>query len=140
LSVVTGATSPHPNPPPRGGREPEKKGSKLTTPAEPPSTILDRASSLADLGRYGEATELVEGLIRVGGAGAPAYFLLGLIAQVSGHRDRAEGHFLKTIYLDPQHDEALLALALLARRKGDIAGEAAYRKRADRVLARKVLP
>jgi chemotaxis protein methyltransferase WspC len=117
-----------------------KPAPKPTTPAESPSTILDRASSLADLGRYDEATGLVEGMIRLGGAGAPAYFLLGLIAQAAGQRDRAEGHFLKAIYLDSQHDEALLALALLARRKGDIAGESAYRKRAERVLARKVLP
>jgi chemotaxis protein methyltransferase WspC len=107
------------------------------TPAESPASILERASKLADLGRYNEAIAVVETLIRGGGAGAPAYFLLGLIAQAAGHRDRAEGHYLKAIYLDPQHDEALLSLALLARRKGDIASEAAYRKRADRVLARK---
>jgi chemotaxis protein methyltransferase WspC len=117
-----------------------KKEPKKTSPAESPSSILDRASSLADLGRYDEATGLVEGVIRCGGAGAPAYFLLGLIAQAAGQRDRAEGHFLKAVYLDPQHDEALLALALLARRKGDIAGESAYRKRAERVLARKAIP
>ncbi len=43
----------------------------------------------------------------------------------------------KAVYLDPDHDEALLALALLARRKGDVAAEALYRRRADRVLARK---
>jgi chemotaxis protein methyltransferase WspC len=130
--------TPHPGPLPGG--EGGRKEPKKTPPAEPPSAILDRASSLADLGRYDEATALIEGMIRAGGAGAPAYFLLGLIAQTAGQRDRAEGHFLKAIYLDPQHDEALLALALLARRKGDIASESAYRKRAERVLARKAVP
>jgi tetratricopeptide (TPR) repeat protein len=125
---------------PLPGGEGGGKESKKTAPAESLSAILDRASSLADLGRYDEATGLVEGVIRVGGAGASAYFLLGLIAQTAGQRDRAEGHFLKAIYLDPQHDEALLALALLARRKGDIASESAYRKRAERVLARKAVP
>jgi chemotaxis protein methyltransferase WspC len=131
----TGRPSPHPGPLAGG-----EGGRKESASVEARSTILDRASSLADLGRYGEATGLVEGLIRGGGAGAPAYFLLGLIAQAAGLRDRAEGHYLKAIYLDPQHDEALLALALLARRKGDIAGESAYRKRAERVLARKAAP
>ena len=131
--------APHPGPLP-GGEGGRKEVKKTTTPAEPPSAILDRASGLADLGRYDEATTLVEGVIRSGNAGASAYFLLGLIAQAAGHRDRAEGHYLKAIYLDPQHDEALLALALLARRKGNIAGEAAYRKRAERVLARKAVP
>jgi chemotaxis protein methyltransferase WspC len=132
---------PHPGPLPggEGGRK-SRAGEAEKPPIESPSTILDRASSLADLGRYDEATALVEGSIAGGNAGAPAYFLLGLIAQVAGHRDRAEAHLLKAIYLDPRHDEVLLALALLARRKGDIAGEAAYRKRAERVLARKAAP
>jgi chemotaxis protein methyltransferase WspC len=140
-----GATSPHPNPPPQGGRGPEKRGPEKkkvaeSAPAEPLASILDRASSLADLGRYDEATALVEALIRDGGANARAFFLLGLIAQAAGARDRAEAHYLKAIYLDSQQDEALLALALLARRKGDIVAEATYRRRAERVLARKVVP
>jgi chemotaxis protein methyltransferase WspC len=117
-------------------REREVRGAS----AESPSTILDRASGLADLGRYDEATALVEGVIRAGRADAGAYFLLGLIAQSAGLRERAEAHLAKAIYLDPRHDEALLAMALLARRKGDIAGEAAFRKRAERVLARKADP
>jgi chemotaxis protein methyltransferase WspC len=144
-NVKGGATSPHPNPPPQGGREPEKRGSEKkkatkATPAEPLDVILDRASSLADLGRYDEATALVEALVRDGGANARAFFLLGLIAQAAGAHKRAQAHFLKAIYLDPQQDEALLALALLARRKGDIVAEATYRRRAERVLARKVVP
>jgi chemotaxis protein methyltransferase WspC len=126
------ATRHEPHPAPLPGEESGRK-------VEPPASLLERASGLADAGRYGEATELVEIAIRQGG-GAPAYFLLGLIAQAAGHRDRAEGHYLKAVYLDPQHDEALLALALLSRRKGDIAGEAAYRRRAGRVLARKATP
>jgi chemotaxis protein methyltransferase WspC len=81
----------------------------------------------------------VEEAIAGGQSNARAYFLLGMIAQAAGARDPAEAHYLKAIYLDPQHDEALLALALLARRKGDVAAEAAYRRRADRVRARKVV-
>jgi chemotaxis protein methyltransferase WspC len=126
--------APHPNPLPGG----EGARGKKTDPTEPLASILDRASGLADLGRYDEATALVEGVIRDGGANARAFFLLGLIAQASGAHDRAEAHFLKAIYLDPQHDEALLALAMLARRKGNIVAEAAYRRRAERVLARRV--
>src|SRR6185437_11152744 len=125
--------------PPQGGKKPEKQVAEAA-PAESPASILDRAASLADLGRYDEATGLVERAIADGGASARAYFLLGLIRQVEGDRERAEAHYLKAIYLDAQHDEALLALALLARRKGDVVAEAAYRKRAERVLARKVVP
>jgi chemotaxis protein methyltransferase WspC len=119
-------------------REPEKKAVK-STPVEPPALTLDRAMSLADLGRYDEATVLVEGVIRDVGANARGYFLLGLIAQAAGSRDQAEAYYLKTIYLDAQHDEALLGLAMLARRKGDLVAEAAYRRRAERVLARKAV-
>jgi Tfp pilus assembly protein PilF len=126
-----------PHPQGEGGRG--KKATK-SAPAESPSAILDRAMSLADLGRYDEATSLVEGVIRDVGANARAFFLLGLIAQAAGSRDQAEAHYLKTIYLDAQHDEALLALAMLARRKGDLVAEAGYRRRAERVLARKVVP
>jgi len=131
------AAVPRPSPPPVAPAKPA--GVPPREPRAPESTraTLERASALADSGRSAEATALVEGAIRTGGAGAGAYFLLGLIAQSSGDRGLAEAHFLKAIYLDPQHDEALLALALLARRKGDIGGEAAYRRRADRVLARK---
>ena len=127
-------------PPPLRGREPEKKGVAGAAPDQSPDSLLDRASGLADLGRHDEAKGLVDRAIANGESGARAYFLLGLIAQASGTRDRAEAHYLKAIYLDPQHDEALLALALLAGRKGDLAAEAAYRRRAGRVLARKVIP
>jgi chemotaxis protein methyltransferase WspC len=139
-SVANRATTPHPGPPPQGGREAEKKEVAGAAPAESPDSLLDQASGLADLGRYDEAKGLVDRAIANGGASARAFFLLGLIAQAAGTRDRAEAHYLKAVYLDPQHDEALLALALLARRKGDIAAEASYRRRADRVLARKVIP
>ncbi len=125
-----------PGPSPRGRWEAER----LSAPAESPGSILDRASSLADLGRYDEATRLVERVVSEGGGSARAFFLLGLIRQSAGDRDRAEAHFLKAVYLDAQHDEALLALALLARRRGDVAAEAVYRRRAARVLARKGAP
>ena len=68
---------------------------------------------------------------------APAHFLLGIIQQATGNRAEAEAELTKAIYLDPEHDEALLALALLARRKGDMAAEATFRRRAERVLTRK---
>jgi len=121
---------------------PRQKGrdSKSKLDPAPDAVVLDQASALADLGRHDEATALVERVIAAGGASARAHFLLGLIAQAAGLRDRAEAHYLKAIYLDPGHDEALLALALLARRKGDLVGEATYRRRAERVLARKVTP
>jgi chemotaxis protein methyltransferase WspC len=46
----------------------------------------------------------------------------------------------KTLYLDAAHEEALLALALLAAQRGDTAMAAKYRQSAARVLARKEAP
>ncbi len=106
-------------------------------PAEAPASALDRAATLADRGEYAEARGLIDRAVAEGGPSARASSLLGLIRQASGDRDGAERHFLKAIYLDPQDAEALLSLAALAARRGDLAAEAGYRRRAGRVLARK---
>lgn len=109
-------------------------------PATPPvehAAALAEAARLADQGRYVEATKLVQAHLGRGSLDAGAHFLLGIIHQAAGDRAAAEGELTKAVYLDPDHDEALLALALLARRKGDVAAEALYRRRADRVLTRK---
>lgn len=104
---------------------------------ESAATLLDRAAALADRGRNDEASMDCEAAIERFGPSARAYFLLGLIRQVGGRVVEAEECFRKTIYLDPGHDEALLALALLAQRRGDPAAAAGYRRRADRARAKK---
>ncbi len=98
---------------------------------------MTQALSLADRGRYDEATRMVQDFMGRGSLDASAHFLLGIIHQAAGNRSQAEIELNKAIYLDPEHDEALLALALLARRKGDVAAESMFRRRAERVLARK---
>ena len=103
----------------------------------PPEKAKDLALALADQGRYDEARRLVLEQIKDAALDASTHFLLGIIHQAAGDRVNSEAELAKAIYLDPEHDEALLALALLARRKGDMASEALYRRRADRVLARK---
>lgn len=106
-------------------------------PAAPTPDALAQARALADRGDYDEALRLVVERAGRGPMDAPTHFLLGSILQAAGDRARAEAEFAKAVYLDPEHDEALLALALLARRRGDVAAEAGYRRRAERVLARK---
>ena len=98
---------------------------------------LEVALKLADQGRYDEASDVVERAILETGPSARAFALLGMIRQAAGDRDRAEASFLKAVYLDAQDDESLLALALLARRRGDVAAESVYRRRLDRVRSRK---
>ena len=65
------------------------------------------------------------------------FFLMGMLHQSAGDLDRAEGCFHKTLYLDGGHEEALLALALVARQRGDLAMAEQYRQSAARALARK---
>ena len=133
-------------PPPQSSRPKELAPAPVTTPAKPApreagpvnqAEILRQASTLADQGKYIEATRLVERHIGRGSLDASAHFLLGIIQQAAGNRSEAEAELTKAIYLNPEHDEALFAMALLARRKGDVAAEAAYRRRAERVMARK---
>ncbi len=100
-------------------------------------SLLNRASELANLGRHDEAVALCQQLVRQKGPSAPAYFLMGVIHQSVGNRTRGEECFLKAVYLDPGHDEALLVLALSAERRGDATAAAGFRHRAERAIFRR---
>ena len=97
---------------------------------EPP--LLDQAAELGNRGRFNDAIAVCERHLRFKGFSPPAYYLMGMIYQAAGNRARAEDCFHKTVYLDPMHDEALLALALLAERRGDHDAASSFRRRAER--------
>lgn len=102
--------------------------------------VLEQAGRLANARRHLEALELCD-RSRMGLPPSPElFFLMGMLHQSLGDADRAEGCFHKTLYLDSAHDEALLALALLARQRGDERMAETYRQSAARVLARKAAP
>jgi chemotaxis protein methyltransferase WspC len=109
----------------------------VDAPAPQPSSpsLLEQAAELANQARHTEAIAACEQHLRLKGPGAAAYYLMGMICQAAGDRRRAEDCFRKTIYLDPGHDEALLALALSAERRGDRDAAAAFRRRARRTAA-----
>ncbi|MBM4023356.1 MAG: hypothetical protein FJ284_14175 [Planctomycetes bacterium] len=99
--------------------------------------VLAEADRLANGGRLGEAIEFCE---RQRGVLPPApelFFLMGMLHQAKGDSDRAEGCFHKTLYLDADHQEAHLALALAARQRGDLAMAEKYRQSAARAAARR---
>jgi chemotaxis protein methyltransferase WspC len=108
--------------------------------APPESALLERAAALANQRQYDQAVRLCQRQLREGGPSAQAYFLLGTIHRAAGDDARAEACFEKVVYLDSQHDEALLALALFAQRRGDAELSARYRRRAERAAARKEAP
>jgi chemotaxis protein methyltransferase WspC len=105
-------------------------------------SLLDEASKLANVGRHDEAIAVCEKMMRLQGPSAAAYYLMGVINQAAGKGQRAEECFHKAVYLDPGHDEAMLALALIAERRGDATAAAGFRRRAKRaeLRARKGAP
>jgi chemotaxis protein methyltransferase WspC len=103
--------------------------------AASPLPLLSQASELANQGRSSEAISICERHLKEKGVDAPAYSLMGMIWQASGDHGRAEECFRKAVYLDPNHDEALLALALLAEHRGDQRAAAGFRRRAERTAS-----
>lgn len=104
---------------------------------EPLDDVLARAGQLANAGRYHDALVLCDEAQTAVGPSPRLFFLMGMLHQAAGDLDRAEGCLHKTLYLDAAHDEALLALALVATQRGDTRMAETYRQSAARVLARK---
>jgi chemotaxis protein methyltransferase WspC len=115
-------------------------GVAVADAAPAPSTlddVLARAGQFANAGRYHDALAVCEEARASAVPSPQLFFLMGMLHQAAGDLDRAEGCFHKTLYLDAMHDEALLALALLATQRGDTTMAETYRQSATRVLARK---
>ena len=104
--------------------------------------LLEEASRLANEGRHDEAIAVCERLVKQQRPSAAVYYLMGVISQAAGKGQRGEDCFHRAVYLDPGHDEALLALALIAERRGDASAATAFRRRAKRaeLRARKGAP
>ncbi len=93
-------------------------------------SILAKARALADAGLLEEAKALCQKRLKEQDTDEEAYFLLGIIAHAENMEKEAENYFHKTIYLSPNHCEALVYLALLADRKGDVKKAELYKRRA----------
>jgi chemotaxis protein methyltransferase WspC len=96
------------------------------------ASVLETARRLADQGELETAATLCETFMRTHGPSAPAYVLLGLIRQAAGDPQQAEHYFDRAVYLQPDHYEALIHLALFMEHRGDAAGAAVLRQRAQR--------
>jgi chemotaxis protein methyltransferase WspC len=112
------------------------EGDAATTPPAV-TDVLARAGQLANAGRYHDALSVCEEARAAVAPSPELFFLMGMLHQAAGDLDRAEGCLHKTLYLDASHDEALLALALLASQRGDTTMADTYRQSAARVMARK---
>jgi len=99
--------------------------------------LLLEAGTLANAGRRAEALAICQRHQREVGPDSRVFFLMGMLHHSTGDLERAEACLHKTLYLDPNHDEALLSLAIVAAERGDSRMAENYRQSAARILARK---
>ncbi len=107
-------------------------GAQPAPPVAPPGH-LQQARDLADQGRIGEARELCLQHLRAQPRSADAFYLLGVLHAAEGDTTAAAEVLRKAVYLQPDHQDALIQLALLADRRGDRDGARRLRARAARV-------
>ncbi len=111
---------------PRGDAVPARHGAV-------PKSGLEAVRNMADRGSLGEASDLCEQYLKEHGTDKEGYCLMGLISQALKRLDRAEGFFLKALYLDPVYYEALLHMSLLCDEKGDDGRAEIFRQRIRRL-------
>jgi chemotaxis protein methyltransferase WspC len=104
----------------------------VARPAKP-SEGLDEAARLADEGHFVEAATACEAHMRRYGVSATAFYLIGLVRDATGNHTDARAYYRKALYLEPDHGEAQLQLALLMERQGDPEGAQVLRNRARRL-------
>ncbi len=94
---------------------------------------LTLARELADKGKLEKAAEICEEYLDQCGPSAQAFFLLGIIHEAADDVIQSEKFFRKALYLEPNHEETLVFLALLAERSGDISEADALQQRLERL-------
>jgi chemotaxis protein methyltransferase WspC len=133
---VAAATVPKRAPASEPGRDPPRPtgpAARSRSPERPEgASLLDRATEHAGRREYDEARVLCRQAVHRDGPSSRAYHLLGMIAQAQGDLGQAETWLGKAVFLDRDHADSLLALALLARKRGDLEAEARFRRRAER--------
>jgi chemotaxis protein methyltransferase WspC len=100
------------------------------------ASALELARHHADTGRLAEAVTLCEAHLAKAGPSAEAYYLLGLVKDASDD-PAAINYYRKALYLEPNHYETLIHLALWLEKTGDANGARPYKRRAERAQPHK---
>jgi chemotaxis protein methyltransferase WspC len=95
-------------------------------------SALTVARRLGDAGQIDEAIRICSEYLQGVPGSADGHFLLGVLHDALGRSELAADSFRKALYLDPNHREALLHLALKKEARGDGSGAALLRARARR--------
>jgi len=122
-------------PPIPSNTTPAKKPASNTpkaTPASAPASGLEEIRQLADSGRLSEALEACQTYLREIGPCPHGYYLMGLVQDAAGDTG-AMDCYRRALYLDPNHYETLLQMALLLEKNGDSTRAKAFKSRAQRL-------
>jgi chemotaxis protein methyltransferase WspC len=95
---------------------------------------IEQARRLANQGKLVEALKCCEQNLRSEPASAETYHLIGLLHDAAGRVREAAEHYRKALYLDPEHSEALVHLAVALQKEGDAHGAERLFQRANRQL------
>ena len=101
-----------------------------TDPAIP--LDLQTAQNLLRTGRFDEAIAVCESYLRRFGHSAPAWHLLGVIRDAMSD-PQARECYRRALYLEPDHYESLVRMAVLSQRSGQLASAQVFRARAERL-------
>jgi chemotaxis protein methyltransferase WspC len=102
--------------------------------------LAHRVSRLSSEARHPEAIEACQKQLLQQGPSPRVYHILGMVFHAAGSYDEAEQAFERAVYLDPDHEEALLALSLLARRRGAVQIADRFEQRSQRAHDRRQRP
>jgi chemotaxis protein methyltransferase WspC len=105
-------------------------------PSKPTRVDLETARRMADAGQLEETAAWCKTNLLEQGPSPETYYLLGLVRDAIGDRAGAAEFYRKAIYLEPDHVEGLMHLALATEKQGDIAAAERLRERARRVERR----
>jgi chemotaxis protein methyltransferase WspC len=102
-------------------------------PSRPRAPDLVEATRLANQGHFVEAATRCEAHMHQCGPSAPAFYLMGLVRDATGNHPEAAVYYRKALYLDPNHYDTQIHLALLMDKQGDPAGAQVVRNRTRRL-------
>lgn len=93
---------------------------------------IEEAQQMADRGNLADALAHCETHMKQDTPSAQAFYLVGLLHDAAGRTQQACEQYRKALYLDPNHEEALVHLAMALRSGGDERGAQRLFERAKR--------
>lgn len=101
--------------------------------SSPEKDLMAAARESADQGRLAEAKAMCLSIMEKNEYDPELYHLMGTIHLAGGETGKAAEYFNKALYLDPEHEQSLAHLLLMAQDKGDTARISVLRNRLDKV-------